>query len=817
MLQVSEDKVTLLVSLVPDWSALPALPTGPSYREAVSLAVWASGPPEPTSPTSLARPRAAGVLLALLQQCPLHGPQTQTGHVTSQLVELLSEAVGCHAYLARLGEEALPGLAGLADLLACLTEDAVQGVVRLVRGRSLAVGGVWAAGLTWLLASLPARPSLESLLPRPDCWTDGELATAGALLGAGAGPGPLAAVEAGRLAARGGLAGPGAPARLWLISRCLSLGEEEAEGALSGGQLESLLAGLLAYRAEYEDQLLYCTDLAGAEWEQAGRVAALADCLAVVVWRLPAQLSPELWDLACCSLVSWTASLADTGLETISASQPAALLAGAVCRLAARLGAALGPVGSHPALSPPPPPGPPPPLPDKLREEWSEFFCEGVQHALVPLFLAVAADQSGRAGWLVEPLAAAVLHCPSHLLATAPVPALHLARDLDTPAPLPPALTALHNHIGPLLLSTAPAAQLTAAHLLASLAPATAAAQEKAAEGEEQQLPARLVDTITQSQAVLDSLLGEFPVGELAGEIPAGCPGHTAVLGFLLAWRLVLKLVGEAGPELRPRYTEWLRGAELVPGLLQHLFRLLPANVAVSSSPGLLPGQAGVDLTQLAASCWLQSCRHLPAITRAWWRDLDRPACAAVERLTSRTVTPLLWAEESRTISSAGPDQDSSLAVRVRDSVREVVATYTIDEGSMELVVSLPANHPLGELTVESGKRVGVETTQWRRWMLQLTTFLTHQNGTILDGLNLWKKNVDKRFEGVEVRLARLRSVFTMYFQECYICFYILHGSNHQLPKLACRTCKKKFHSACLYKWFSTSNNSSCPLCRNLF
>jgi E3 ubiquitin-protein ligase DOA10 len=44
-----------------------------------------------------------------------------------------------------------------------------------------------------------------------------------------------------------------------------------------------------------------------------------------------------------------------------------------------------------------------------------------------------------------------------------------------------------------------------------------------------------------------------------------------------------------------------------------------------------------------------------------------------------------------------------------------------------------------------------------------------------------------------------------------------LHGSSHQLPKLACRTCKKKFHSACLYKWFSTSNNSTCPLCRNLF
>lgn len=53
---------------------------------------------------------------------------------------------------------------------------------------------------------------------------------------------------------------------------------------------------------------------------------------------------------------------------------------------------------------------------------------------------------------------------------------------------------------------------------------------------------------------------------------------------------------------------------------------------------------------------------------------------------------------------------------------------------------------------MSSGKRVGVDTGQWRKWMLQLTTFLTHQNGTILDGLNLWRKNVDKRFEGVEVR-----------------------------------------------------------------
>ncbi len=62
--------------------------------------------------------------------------------------------------------------------------------------------------------------------------------------------------------------------------------------------------------------------------------------------------------------------------------------------------------------------------------------------------------------------------------------------------------------------------------------------------------------------------------------------------------------------------------------------------------------------------------------------------------------------------------------IKVRGVGREVVAVYTMDEASMELVVQLPANFPLGPVTVDSGKRVGVTTAQWRNWMLQLTTFL---------------------------------------------------------------------------------------------
>ena len=89
-------------------------------------------------------------------------------------------------------------------------------------------------------------------------------------------------------------------------------------------------------------------------------------------------------------------------------------------------------------------------------------------------------------------------------------------------------------------------------------------------------------------------------------------------------------------------------------------------------------------------------------------------------------------------------------------------------------------------------------TAEWSHlWVLTVV-----QNGSVLDGLQLWKQNVDKHFEGVE---------------ECYICYSVLHGSSYQLPRKQCRTCRKRFHAECLYRWFDTSNNSACPLCRNLF
>jgi len=83
-----------------------------------------------------------------------------------------------------------------------------------------------------------------------------------------------------------------------------------------------------------------------------------------------------------------------------------------------------------------------------------------------------------------------------------------------------------------------------------------------------------------------------------------------------------------------------------------------------------------------------------------------------------------------------------------------------------------------------------------------MTTLLITQDGSIIDAILLWKRSLDSHFDGVEC---------------CPICYAVFHASNYSLPRLACKTCKNKFHHACMYKWFQTSHKSTCPLCQTPF
>nr|CAD7409499.1 unnamed protein product [Timema poppensis] len=237
--------------------------------------------------------------------------------------------------------------------------------------------------------------------------------------------------------------------------------------------------------------------------------------------------------------------------------------------------------------------------------------------------------------------------------------------------------------------------------------------------------------------------------------------------------------------------------------LLQTVFCLMPEEIlrlldvkvskiseVLMSGLNLKYGVSSRSETLQDLACWMYFCslRRLPAMVRQWWSGEEPRVASLVEKVTTRYMSPLLCSLEMQSVQKENT-RTGNMAVKVHPTAREVVAVYHVDEVSLELSIQLPLNHPLGPVVVESSKQM-VDTSQWRNWLMQLNVFLTYQNGSLWDGLALWKSNLDKRFEGIE---------------ECYICFSVIHGSNFQIPKLCCSTCKKKFHSPCLV---SINNNS---------
>ena len=67
------------------------------------------------------------------------------------------------------------------------------------------------------------------------------------------------------------------------------------------------------------------------------------------------------------------------------------------------------------------------------------------------------------------------------------------------------------------------------------------------------------------------------------------------------------------------------------------------------------------------------------------------------------------------------------MEVHVYTGASELSVVYKVDEFSIELFVCLPDSYPLQPPSIREGRRVKVEQAQWRKWMLQLTIFVTNQ------------------------------------------------------------------------------------------
>uniref|UniRef100_A0A672SBD0 E3 ubiquitin-protein ligase listerin n=1 Tax=Sinocyclocheilus grahami TaxID=75366 RepID=A0A672SBD0_SINGR len=588
----------------------------------------------------------------------------------------------------------------------------------------------------------------------------------------------------------------------------------QADTTVEDEILLAVVATIAEWRTSREEWFLFNSDL--------GKVSATWLLLAVEIMRFlcwmvdhsPTVLGNTHWDLLLCSMLAWL----ETARENSSMfwNPWVQLFVCANCDLIVRL--------SEFFMSPPA--GVEEQLPPELNSEWKEFFLEGIHNLLLPLLIKIPEPDDPLFPLAVlRAVGEALTYIPVELLTQNKLPPRFVA---DQRSSLPEPLQTLLNTLSPLLLFKARPLQLAVYHILHKVMPLlpesdseSASAKSDDEDGEEPCLspPAALMSILSATEELLDSILGGVQVGEFAVVQPLSME-HCCILGYLLAWKLLFTFFKASSSHLRAQYSLHLKKTRSLHKLLLHLFRLMPEIPSVPGQPAepsskepktffteslsLSPRKTEglqFEVPHLACSVYYGALKDLPAMVRLWWNSQEKRVFSTVDKFTSKYVSGVLSVQEIASVQSSTQTFEN-MTVKARSATREVIATYSVDDIFIELVIQLPQNYPLGSILVESGRRVGVAVQQWRNWMLQLNTYLTHQNGSILEGLSLWKNNVDKRFEGVE---------------DCMICFSVIHGSNYSLPKKACRTCKKKFHSACLYKWFTSSNKSTCPLCRETF
>jgi len=285
----------------------------------------------------------------------------------------------------------------------------------------------------------------------------------------------------------------------------------------------------------------------------------------------------------------------------------------------------------------------------------------------------------------------------------------------------------------------------------------------------------------------------------------------------LMGWLLVFSYFHNASSRLRNSYSSQLREANLVSDnlipllheVLQVAERGKPIDISIWDVPSFdfsLLESAMLKPIPLAAYVYFLALRTVPSQIRSWWEDCrNKQLSITVVSLISRQFSPILISHELGKFKEPATLQsltDENMSIKVSPVIKEVKVTYTVDEESMEIVIRIPSDYPLQPVEVLDIRKVGIPDTTWRAWLLVVQQSIVNHNGSIADAIGLFKKNISLHFEGVEA---------------CAICYAIISVVDRSLPSKACRTCRNRFHPSCLYKWFSTSHGSSCPLCRSLF
>ncbi|KAK3706180.1 hypothetical protein LTR37_012881 [Vermiconidia calcicola] len=330
-------------------------------------------------------------------------------------------------------------------------------------------------------------------------------------------------------------------------------------------------------------------------------------------------------------------------------------------------------------------------------------------------------------------------------------------------------------------------------------------------------LEAALDNKTAQLPDELLSLILEAPTLDSLANAPFERSMPLSLRGYLFSWRLLFDHFNGSSFRVKGDYIEQLKDGTYLSDLLSLTFDFLghtrgrPVDVSKLDVQVYIPDtepSPEKDLQWLLTHLYFQALTYLPSLVKSYYLDIrSRQTSQAVENWTAKYISPPAinaslqavaeWSEKS---VKEDPEYEK-MNVKVGMRSKEISVGYIVDEQTMAMKVVLPDAYPLVSAQVQGVSRVAVKEEKWQSWLRNCQGVITFSNGSITDGLSAWRKNVTGALKGQS---------------ECAICYSII-SADKQLPTKRCPTCKNLFHSSCLFKWFKTSNASTCPLCRNPF
>ncbi|CRK44913.1 hypothetical protein BN1723_006369 [Verticillium longisporum] len=243
-----------------------------------------------------------------------------------------------------------------------------------------------------------------------------------------------------------------------------------------------------------------------------------------------------------------------------------------------------------------------------------------------------------------------------------------------------------------------------------------------------------------------------------------------------------------------------------------------PAHNSTFDLPKLTEGEESYDLKVadsepeeknlhwLLVHLYYLTLKYIPGLFRAWYIECrSKQTKIAVEAWMIKYFSPLIISEVLDEVavwasSQEAPAADENeLVVKVSPTAKEITAGYEVDESLASIAIRVPAGYPLEGVNVVGLNRVAVNERKWQSWLMTTQGVITFSNGSIIDGLTTFRRNIVGALKGQS---------------ECAICYSII-STDKKMPDKKCSTCKNLFHRTCLYKWFQSSNQNTCPLCRN--